>query len=102
MRSLQEYLNEQFGESVSNKVLTSLAEAMENLGVFPEKGIRISEMYDLDTDYHYLFSNHNYIVYRFNDEQVVVLEMFDERQDFMNTLFGISGRSQESIEFWGE
>lgn len=91
-----------FSEDVSKKALISLTEAMENLGLFPEKGVRISEMYDVDTDYYYLFSNHNYIIYRFDEEQVVVLELFDERQDYMNTLFGVSGRTQESIDFWGE
>lgn len=30
------------------------------------------------------------------------LEMFDDREDFMYKLFGISSTSQESLEYWDE
>ena len=33
---------------------------------------------------------------------VIIVQMFHERQDFMMKLFGISGRTQESIDYWGE
>ncbi len=29
-------------------------------------------------------------------------EMFDEREDFMYKLFGISSESEESVDYWGE
>lgn len=35
-------------------------------------------------------------------KKVVAVQMFHEREDFMKTLFGISGRTQESIDYWGE
>ena len=31
-----------------------------------------------------------------------IAEMFGEKEDFMYKLFGISGRTQESIDYWGE
>ena len=102
MVSLRKSLRERFGESVSKKALVELADAMESLGRFPEKGIDISKMYDLETDYHYIVVSHNYVIYRFDDKEVVILRLFDEREDFMNKLFGISGRPQESIDYWGE
>ena len=102
MVSLRKSLRKRFGDEVSKKALSELADAMESLGQFPEKGINISKMYDLETDYYYLVASHNYIVYRFDDEEVVILRLFDEREDFMNTLFGLSGRTQESIDYWGE
>ena len=59
-------------------------------------------MYDIVTDYLYIFVNHNYFVYRVEDEKVIVVQIFNEKEDFMQKLFGISGRTQESIEYWGE
>ena len=102
LHALKEDLTERFGEDTSNKALAGLTDAMESLGQYAEKGVAISKLYNVETDYYYLFSTHNYIVYRFDSKEVVILEMFNERQDYMNTLFGISGRTQESIDYWGE
>ena len=38
----------------------------------------------------------------FPDKGISVAEMFDEREDFMYKLFGISSESEESIDYWGE
>ncbi|MBQ9031037.1 MAG: type II toxin-antitoxin system RelE/ParE family toxin [Parasporobacterium sp.] len=100
--SLKEDLTERFDENVAGKAITSLVSAMDSLGLFPEKGVSISSIYSLETDYCYLFSTHNYIVYRFDETTVTILQLFDERQDFMKTLFGLSGRTQESIDYWDE
>ena len=35
-------------------------------------------------------------------DKIVVVNMFHEKEDFMLKLFGISGRTQESIDYWGE
>ena len=102
MIALKEYLLERFDEKAANKAMMSLVNVMDSLGLFPEKGVSISNIYNLDTDYYYLFSTHNYLVYRFDEKTVTILQMFDERQDFMKTLFGVSGRTQESIDYWGE
>lgn len=102
MTNLRKRLLSQFGEDISKKTLSEITDAIANLGQFPEKGIDISKMYGIETAYYYLYFRHNYIIYRYDEKSVTVLQMFDEREDYMNTLFGISGRTQESIEYWGE
>ena len=100
--SLKEELAERFDENAAGKAIASLVSTMDSLRFFPEKGVSISNIYNLETDYYYLFSTHNYIVYRFDDTTITILQLFDERQDFMKTLFCLSGRTQESIDYWGE
>ena len=70
--------------------------------IHEESGVNISRMYDIDTDYWYLFTNHNYFIYRIEEKKVIIVQMFNEREDYMMKLFGISGRTQESIDYWGE
>ena len=89
LTKLRKTLKDRFGEEVSRNALADITDAMADLGQFPEKGIDISKMYKLETDYYYLFFRHNYIIYRFDEKSVTVLQMFDEREDYMNTLFGI-------------
>lgn len=46
--------------------------------------------------------NHNYVFYRIEPEKIMIVEMFDEREDFMYQLFGISTRTKESMDYWGD
>ena len=45
---------------------------------------------------------HNYLFYRIEADKIIIAEMFDDREDFMYKLFGISTISQESIDYWDE
>lgn len=67
-----------------------------------KKGIAVSAMYNTECDYRYLYVSHNYVFYRIESEKIIIVEMFDERKDFMYKLFGISTRTQESIDYWGD
>ena len=67
-----------------------------------KKGIAVSAMYNIECDYRYLYVSHNYVFYRIESEKIIIVEMFDERKDFMYKLFGISTRTQESIDYWGD
>ena len=59
-----------------------------------KKGIAVSAMYNIECDYRYLYVSHNYVFYRIESEKIIVVEMFK--------LFGISTRTQESIDYWGD
>lgn len=59
-------------------------------------------MYDVECDYRYIYAGHNYLFYRIENNKIIIVEMFDEREDFMYKLFGISSMSQDSEDYWGE
>ena len=64
---------------------------------------RISSQYDVESDYSYIFVEHNYFFYRLTGENtILILEMFHEKEDFMRKLFGIVTTSQETIDYWKE
>ncbi|MBP8968596.1 MAG: hypothetical protein KBG42_04850 [Lachnospiraceae bacterium] len=99
---LKKELTGEYGEEKTKEILTAMADHVDGLGLHEESGVSISRMYDIDTDYWYLFTNHNYFIYRIETKKVIIVQMFNEREDFMMKLFGISGRTQESIDYWGE
>lgn len=102
MQSLKSYLTEQFGLDVAVNGISAITKAVRGLEKYPESGVALSEQYDVDTDFRYLFVNHNYMFYYLEGNKVIVAEMFSEREDFMYKLFGISSISEESEDFWGE
>ena len=99
---LKSELSENYGEQKAKEILKAMADRVDILGVHEESGVNISRMYEIDTDYWYLFTHHNYFIYRIEDKKVIIVQMFNEREDYMMKLFGISGRTQESIDYWGE
>lgn len=102
LKALRRRLTDEFDPEVSKKVLKQITDAAEDLGNFAEKGISVASMYDIDCDYRYLYAGHNYLFYRIEDSRIIIVEMFDEREDFMYKLFGISTTSQESLDYWNE
>ena len=99
---LKKELTGEYGEKKTKEILTAMADHIDMPGQHEESGINISSMYDIDTDYRYLFTNHNYFIYRIEAKKVIIVQMFNEREDYMMKLFSISGRTQESLDYWGE
>ena len=73
-----------------------------NAGFLRAFPILHARSHEIDTDFRSLFVNHNHLFYYKEGSTVIIAEMFGEKEDFMYKLFGISGRTQESIDYWGE
>ena len=102
LKILKRQLTLQFDEATALKGIKAITTAVRGLEEYPYKGLALSDMYDIDTDFRYLYIKHNYIFYYVEEERIIIAELFDEREDFIYKLFGISSRSQESIDYWGE
>ena len=62
-------------------------------------------MYDVEKEfekYYIIYSHKNYFLYYIEGNQVNVMEIYDEREDFARTLFGIITTTQESLDYWDE
>ena len=99
---LKEYLSTEYNKNTARDVLRGITEDADNLKTFENSGVDISKMYSIETDYRYIFTHHHYLIYRYDEKKIVIVQMFHEREDFMKMLFGVSGRSDDSIEYWGE
>lgn len=44
----------------------------------------------------------NYVFYRIEPDCLYVVNIYDEREDFMVDLFGIKTTSRETEDYWGE
>ena len=102
LKNLKANLTAEFGAEISRKSIKQITDVARGLGSFEKKGILVSSMYDIECDYRYIYVGHNYLFYRIEKEKIIIVEMFDEREDFMYKLFGIFTTSQESIDYWGE
>lgn len=100
--TLRARLTKEFGSEVSRKSIKQITDAARGLESFEEKGISVQAMYGIECDYRYIYAGHNYLFYRIEKGKIIIAEMFDDREDFMYKLFGITTTTQESIDYWGE
>ena len=102
LKALKLRLTVEFGPETAAKALKRITYAARGLADFEEKGFKLSSMFDIHCDYRYLYVGHNYLFYRIEKDRIIIVEIFDEREDFMYKLCGISSISQESIDYWDE
>lgn len=101
-KAIKRDIKEKYGVNVADRVSKHISEVLYELKKFPELGISMRKKYDLDCDYYMLFVEKNYFIYRILDDMILILEIFNEKEDFMYQLFGIVTTNQESIDYWGE
>ena len=102
MRELKKYLDFQFGGDARKRVIKKIGNSVRSLRENEQIGISVREMYGVDTECLCIFVAKNYVFYRIEPDCIYVVNIYNEREDFMMDLFGISGRTQESIDYWGE
>lgn len=84
------------------KVVDRLTQSIKSLKEHPEKGASVERMTGISTAYYYLHVVENYVFYRIDKNNIYIVDIYNEREDFMWKMFGISLRTQESIDYWGE
>jgi plasmid stabilization system protein ParE len=102
LKALRVRLTKEFGSEVSRKSIKQITDAIRGLANFEAKGISIEAIYGIECDYRYIYAGRNYLFYRIETNKIIIVEMFDDREDFMYKLFGITTTTQESIDYWDE
>ena len=105
LAALKLKLVEMCGENVGIKHFSQVIDGFEVRLTFSNTGIPIKTIYDVEPEFeHYfvIYSHKNYFLYYIESDKVYVMEMYDEREDFARTLFGIVTTSKETLEYWGE
>ena len=102
LQRVKSYITEQFGASKAKIGVREITSAARQLEIFPDEGPSLEELIDYPTDYHYLVVKPNYVFYRIEGDTVRVIRILNEKQDFLQILFGISSISEEGKDYWGE
>lgn len=102
LQGIKTYVSKQFGESRAKASVKEITLTAKQLEAFPGEGPRLEELIEYPTDYHYLVVKPNYVFYRVEGDTVRVIRILNEKQDFLQILFGISSISEEGEDYWGD
>lgn len=101
-KAIKRSIKDKYGQEIADKVTKKISKSLAKLKIFPELGTSMKDRYHLDCDYYMLYVEQNYFIYRITEETIMILEVFNEKEDLIYHLFGIITTSQESIDYWGD
>lgn len=105
LAALKIKLTELCGEKTGKKRFLAVINGFEVRLTFSNTGIPVKTVYDVDKEfekYYIIYSHKNYFLYFIEGNQVNVMEMYDERQDYARSMFGIITTSQDTLDYWDE
>lgn len=100
LQGIKTYISRQFGKDRAKICVQEITTAARQLKMFPKEGLCLEDFIQYPTDYQYLVVKPNYIFYRIENDTVRIIRILNEKQDFLQTLFGISSISKEGEEYW--
>ncbi len=78
----------QFGAETAKKSMKRLTQTLRHLEIFPKMGFSLKKEVLFPTDYFCLFVQPNYVFYRIDADVIYIIRILNQRQDFINILFG--------------
>ena len=84
---LRDYLDENYGKSVRINVLKSITDKINNLILFPKSGSSVEQVFGIESDYWFIFVMKNYVFYIIIDEKIEIVNIYNEKEDFIKKLF---------------
>ena len=100
LQEVKSYITRQFDSNTAKVCIKEITSTARQLESFPEEGPCLKDLIEYATDYHYLVVKPNYIFYRIECDTVKIIRILNEKQDFLQILFGISSVSEAGEEYW--
>ena len=79
--------DELLNPTAADRILHELRRAVEGLQSFPRRGKSLDAMISVHTEYRYLLCENYCIFYLENDEEVVIVRILHQKQDYLRALF---------------
>ena len=102
LRDMKSTIAAQFGSKKAKEIVGKITQAVRDLAINEEKGPSVEAMFGVPSDYRYIFVSKNYVFYDVESDSIKVINIYNEKEDFMWLLFGVDTMPQETIDYWGE
>lgn len=102
LRAIKKSISIQYGSRIAGAIVGSITAAIRGLLENEKKGPTVAAMYGINSDYRYIYISKNYVFYRIEKDYIRVINIYNEKEDFMWLLFGIDTTPQKTFEYWKE
>ena len=90
-----EYVEYELSNPTARKVIKRIMDDVDQLGMFPSLGAKLSSITDAETDYRYIVSENYMTFYRISQNDIYVDRILYGRRDYLRILFGEMTESEE-------
>jgi len=102
LRDMKSAITTQYGSKKAKEIVGEITKAIRGLETNEKKGPSVEAMFGVPSDYRYIFVSKYYVFYDIEGDAIRVINIYNEKEDFMWLLFGVDTTSQETIDYWGE
>lgn len=102
LRAINRAILLQYGSKKAKEIVGRITGAINVLLDNEQKGPSVEEIFGIPSDYRYLYVSRNYVFYSIESESIKIINIYNEKEDFMWLLFGIDTTPQETLDYWGE
>ena len=90
LRLLKENITLQYGPQKANKILRNITNSINLLSFNEFLGPSVEKMFGIPTNYRYIFTSKNYIFYTIDTNHIHIINIYNEKEDFIWPLFGLT------------
>lgn len=102
LRAINRAILLQYGSKKAKEIVGNITGAIRGIAYNEQKGPSVERMFGVDSDYRYIFVSNNYVFYSIESDCIRIINMYNEKEDFMWQLFGVDTTPQETIDYWNE
>lgn len=95
MIRMRKYLDLEFGQDVRKKVFSEISHRIQLLKTQNYLGISLREMYGIDCEFYYIYVAHNLVFYEIGDNDIRIISIYHEREDYIIKFLGSRARLHE-------
>ena len=102
IQEIDRRIRREFGSSIAQKVKKEITNRIRSLAKMEGQGVSMFDLYGITPDFRRLYVAHNYVFYLIEDDAIQIVNVYNEKEDFMYKLFGISSVDDEAENYWDD
>ena len=102
LRAINRTVLSQYGSKKAKDVVGDITGAINGLLENEQKGSSVEKIFGVVSNYRYIFVSRNYVFYSIENDSIKIINIYNEKEDFMWQLFGVDTTPQETIDYWSE
>ena len=102
IQKIERQVRAEYGNETAQKVKKSITARIRSLQSIERQGVSMYDMYGVTPDYRRIFVAHNYIFYLLEGKMIQIVNLYNEKEDFMYKLFGISSIDEKAEAYWDD
>lgn len=102
LRAINRAILNQYGSNKAKEIVSRITDAIRGIAENERKGPSVEKMFGVSSGYRYIFILKNYVFYSIESDCIRIINIYNEKEDFMRLLFGVNTTPKETIDYWEE